>query len=82
MDEQPVLNSVVRPDSKHYYWRISTRPRHHVGADTYFKTKNKYIPEMVVDLAVKQGMLLDVFVQDVEEVVEVTPEEYFKHMTD
>lgn len=65
-----------------YYWRISTRPRHYAGADTYFKTNNKYIPEMVVDLAVRQGMFLDVFVQDVDEVVEITEEEYFKHMTD
>lgn len=64
------------------YWKISTRPRHYAGADTYFKTNKVYIPEMVVDLAVRQGMFLDCFVQDVDEVVLVSEEEYFKHMTD
>lgn len=60
------------------YWNIRTR--HPGGTSTYFKTDRKYIPEMVVDMAVRQKMFLDVFVQEIESVTEVTKEEYFEHM--
>jgi len=35
---------------------------------------------MIVDLAVRSGDLLDVFAEDVDEVVEISKDEYFKHM--
>lgn len=47
----------------------------------YFKTKQRYIPAMVIDLAVRQNHLLEVFAETAE-AVEVMPGEYFEHMTE
>jgi hypothetical protein len=59
-----------------FYWRIKTSP---IGYYVYFKTKNKYIPAMVVDLAIRAGDLHYSFLETVAEVIEVTKEEYFDH---
>lgn len=65
-----------------FYWRIRTafQSNNKIKEYTYFKTRDKYIPEMVVDLAVRNKMFLECFVQDVDEVLQITEEEYFKYM--
>lgn len=62
------------------YWKIHVN----VKGDyyVYFKTKQRYIADMIVDLAVKQKHLLDVFAERVDEVTEITESEYFEHMTE
>jgi hypothetical protein len=62
------------------YWRLGVSSKKLWGYNVYFKTNNRFIPAMVVDLAVRSGDLLDVFAEDVDEVVEISEEEYFKHM--
>lgn len=63
-----------------HYWRIRTKGPG--GYDTYIKTTEKYIPDMIVDIAVRTEMFCDAFVDVVESVVEVTTEEYHEHMWD
>lgn len=62
------------------YWRIGVFSKKPGGFNCYFKTQRHYIPAMVIDLAVRQGELLDAFADDADEVVEITKEEYFTHM--
>lgn len=62
------------------YWRIHVNVKG--DYNVYFKTTRRYIPEMIIDLAVKQKHLLDVFAENVDEVVEITADEYFEHMTE
>lgn len=63
-----------------FYWRIRTGPINRGGMHVYIKVNRKYIPEMIVDIAIRTKMLLDVFEQEVDEIIEVTQEEYFKYM--
>ena len=63
-----------------HYWRIRTR--NPGGTDTYIKTNDVYFPAMIVDIAVRQKMFCDAFVDCVESVVEVTQEEYLTYMWD
>lgn len=58
-----------------HYWLIRVR-----DVRTYIKTDAKYIPAMVVDIAVRQKMFCEVFVPLVEEVREISKEEYLEHM--
>lgn len=59
-----------------FYWRIKTSP---FGYDVYFKTKNKYILAMIVDLAIKGGDLHPSFAETAT-AVETTEEEYYTYM--
>lgn len=62
------------------YWRIRTGPLEKGGFYTYIKTDGKYIPDMVVDIAIRQGMFCDVFLTSVDEVKEITKEDYLEKM--
>jgi hypothetical protein len=61
----------------HYYWRIRTKPP---SSDTYIRTNQRHIPEMVVDIAIRSKMFLECFVDVIETVKEVSKEEYYEHM--
>ncbi len=52
------------------------------GADhsVWYRTPMNLSPENVPKYAVRDGDLLDVFMHNVDYVLEVTPEEYFEHM--
>ena len=61
-----------------FYWRLKVSVPG--GYSVYIKTHRRYIDAMLIDLAVKHGDLLDVFAQYVNEVKEITKEEYFEEM--
>ena len=63
-----------------FYWRLRTGPLEKGGTFVFFKTKNRYIPDMVVDLAVRSGDLHGKFAPLVDEVVEISEQEYFAKM--
>lgn len=60
------------------YWRIHANIAGHLYV--YFKTKNRFIPEMIVDLAVRHKELNEAFADRVDEVIEISESEYFEHM--
>jgi hypothetical protein len=62
------------------YWRIHVNVRG--DYNVYFKTKKRYVPDMIVALAVQQKHLIDVFAECVDEVKEITEQEYFEYMTE
>lgn len=58
-----------------FYWKIKTSP---IGYDVYFKTNNSYIPEVIIELAVKSKDLHASFAETAT-VSATTEEEYFEH---
>lgn len=46
----------------------------------YYRTPMELSLQSVAKYAVRDGDLLDVFMQNVDYVLEITPEEYFEHM--
>ena len=63
-----------------FYWKIVTKQPGQTCA--YIKTHNKYIAEMIVEIAIKEKMFCDNFVDLIDFVVEISKEEYLSHMWD
>jgi hypothetical protein len=52
------------------------------GYFVYYRSSDYLEPEEVPECAVVDGDLIDVHLGQVEYVLEITPEEYFEHMTE
>lgn len=62
------------------YWRIRVNPVKNGEYYVYFKTDLPLVQKQIPGAAVRAGDLLDVFKPCVDEVVEITADEYFEHM--
>ena len=65
-----------------YYWRLRVNPAVNSDYKVYCKTPINLSKENVSRNAVSDGDLLDVFMKHVDQVEQITAEQYFEHMAE